>query len=115
MIVSVVPADKPIGTVHRADWPDPPRCARGARYRIGETFPMGGVAYAVGRCLLPAGHDEPCIPGGSAAACGVPGWPPLATLCRIPIRPDEPWVILDPRDSDRLCRRCAATEREVAC
>lgn len=101
MIRSVVPADRLLGEVHRCEWPDPPRCPWGLRV-VDEHLPHGGVTYRVVRCALGKGHDGDCASPDRGYAP-----PRLATLCGLPMRDDECWVLFDPTPGDRTCEGCA--------
>lgn len=113
MIVATVLADRPVELVHRADWPDPARCPRGGRYKVRSYGDLGrlGADWAVGRCVLDAGHGGDCAPEGSQTARRAGrDWPTPATLCGVPMRHDEPWVVIYERPGDRTCRPCATAE-----
>ena len=105
MIRDVVPADRLLGEVHKADWPDPPPCPWGVRVPVPsdahpEFLARAGRQYAVVRCALDKGHAGSCVPATQPSPL------PRATLCRKPMRDDEFWVLFAPAPDDRLCRRC---------
>jgi hypothetical protein len=107
VIAAVVRGDRPlsVGTgapaaIHYADLRRArcPRAVKTNRYAMDG----GDRTFAVGRCVLDRGHDEPCREGK-------PGSRPLPrTLCDTPMREAEAWVPIDVRPSDRVCGPCAA-------